>query len=149
MHLNDGAEDVMTTVIAVRTVSDLTLIDEFAFVRGSDVEALYQSAGVSRDPQKGTVLVQVVEVLGATLKLKAGAEVTSNEAGGVAYHSASGWALGGKTDETGVAAMLNASACGFPGTVVELTVETGAISAAVPAVVENGAVTFLRIATAP
>lgn len=139
-----GTEDVVPTLQAVYTINDLTLTDEFAFVRGSEIDALYTAVGLERDPKKGTVLVQVVEALGLTKTPVAGAIVSTLGEAQVAYASGSGWSLGtGPTDAGGVAALVNATAEPFPGKSISVHVEHDGNSFDLTAPVQEGAVAIL------
>ncbi len=138
------SEDVMTTLRVVYTQQDQSILDQFGFVRASDVEEMYTSAGVGRDPAKGTVLVQVVEG-----KLKTGhpgAIVSTLANAQVAYPSGGGWAIGGQTDLAGVGALLNADASEFPGSSVGVHIETSAGGQDFTALVEADAVSIITFA---
>jgi hypothetical protein len=138
-----GSEDVMTTLRAVNSVQDLSLQDEFAFVRASEIEAIYQTVGLTRDPTRGTVLVQVVEVLLNQQVPKAGVVISSGGESQVAYSIGSSWMLGvGQTDGNGLAALLNAEAADFPGKSLAVYAEAGGINDTFPTAVESDAVSI-------
>jgi hypothetical protein len=147
-QFDGGNEDVLPTLQAVYTINDLTLMDEFAFVRASDIDALYAAIGVERDPAKGTVLVEVVTAVNLVKTPVAGAIVSTLGEAQVAYGSGGSWALGsGPTDTSGVAALVNAEAEPFPGKSISVHVEDGAKTFDLTAPVQAGGVAILTFNT--
>jgi hypothetical protein len=143
-----GTEDVVPTLQAVYTVNDLTLMDEFAFVRGSEIDALYASLGVERDPAKGTVLIQAVTVFGALKTPVSGAIVSTLGEAQIAYASGGSWALGaGPTDASGMAVLVNAAAEPFPGKSIGVHLEEGNKVFDLTAPVQAGGVSILTFNT--
>jgi hypothetical protein len=118
-----GTEDVMITLRVVNTQKDATVIGQFGFARASEIEAIYTSAGVTRDPTRATVLVQVID--GKFHTGYPGAEVSTLTDAVVAYPSGSGWSLGGQTDLAGVSALLNVEAEDFPGSSIGVHLVAG------------------------
>jgi len=73
------------------------------------------------------------------------AVVTTGGDAQIAYPSPSGWALGGATDTSGVAALLNATSEVFPGKSIDIYVESAGVSKTFSAAVENDAVSVLPV----
>lgn len=145
---DNGTEDVVPTLQPVYTVNDLTLLDEFAFVRGSEIDALYASVGVERDPAKGTVLIQAVTALGTNKAPVTGAIVSTLGEAQIAYASGGSWALGsGPTDASGMAVLVNAAAEAFPGKSIAVHMEEGNKVFDLTAPVQAGGVSILTFNT--
>lgn len=134
-----SSEPVLPTLIAVEANYDQHIIDGFGMVRAQGIDEAYAATGLAKEDGKGTVLAQVVDKLGAPL---AGAQIDMGINAAPAYPGVAGWQLGGETDASGVALMLNATAKPFPGQEVSINLTLGSAKESFKCPVEVGAVTI-------
>lgn len=137
-----GTEAVLPTLIAASTSSDLHLVGAFGMVRSQGVDEAYGATGVTPEADKGTVLAQIVGKLGDPV---AGVQINAGTNAAPAFPGVAGWQLGGETDASGVALMLNATAKPFPGGEIALNIELGGVKEAFKCPVETGAITICWI----
>lgn len=137
-----GGEPVYPTLLAVIPAQDMQVLDYFGLVLRAGVDEVYAATGVARDPDKGTLIVQIVDKYDAPIS---GVEVDLGTAAAPAYPGLSGWQLGGQTDASGIAVMLNATSKPFPGQAWTVNIKLGTAKESFKGPAESGAVTILRI----
>ena len=138
----DSSEPVLPTLIAANSSSDLHALDAFGMVRAQGVSEAYGATGVVPDPEKGTVLVQIVGKQGDPVP---GVQINAGTAAAPAFPGVAGWQLGGETDSTGVALLLNATSKPFPGAEIAVNIQLGTAKEAFKCPAETGAVTICWI----
>jgi hypothetical protein len=142
-QLPTSALPVYPTLMAVNTNSDVTALGAFGFVRAQGIDEAYAATGTTWEPDKGTMLVAVVAPL--TFAPLAGVKIDVGVNGSAAYPGLSGWQLGGETDASGLALMLNTLAKPYPGQSLTVNVALGADEQKFSCPTEAGAVTVCRI----
>ncbi|MBK7582337.1 MAG: hypothetical protein IPI67_19290 [Myxococcales bacterium] len=145
-QLPESNEAVYPTLVAVNATKDQEIIDGFGMIRAEGVDAAYSQTGTTRDPEKGTVIVQLLDP--GTGGPVAGGEVHMGTAASPAFPGLSGWQLGGQTDASGVALMLNATSKPFPGQSWSVSVKLNGVEQQFKCPAENGTVSICWIAIA-
>lgn len=136
-------QGVYPTLIAANATSDHEILDGFGLLRMDSVDEVYTATGTPRDPKKGTMIVQLITP--QTKEPVSGGEVDLGTAAAPAYPGLGGWQLGGQTDVSGVAVMLNATSKAFPGQSWTVNVTLSGVKQSFKCPAEDGAVTICWI----
>lgn len=116
---------VYPTLLLLDATADTDIIDGVGMIRSNSVDEAYTALGIPRDPNKGTMIVQLLAPL--TNQPQFGGQVDVGGAGSAAYPAAGSWSLGGQTDASGIAVMLNTSALPYPGQTLNVHVKVDAV----------------------
>ncbi|MCE7891102.1 MAG: hypothetical protein DYH12_15630 [Sorangiineae bacterium PRO1] len=144
MLLSPTSNDpVYPTLLSVDATSDQTILDGFGMLRSQGIDEAYAATGTARDPEKGTMVVQLLAPLSNAPQ--SGGKVDVGVNGAAAFPGLSGWQLGGETDPSGVALMLNTTAVAYPGQTLNVNVELGGQKQSFKCPSAKGAVTICWI----
>jgi hypothetical protein len=133
-----STEAVYPTVLPIPASANVFDFDsQVGFYGVAEIDKVYSDTQTKRDPEKGTLIVRLTTGFGNSPAIGASLAAPT---GVIAYQVGSTWQLGGSTDETGVAIVLNADGKPFPGVSVNVEVIENGQKEVLP--VEQGAVTL-------
>jgi len=140
-------EGVYSTLLLASANADQVLDNAFGFIRAADVDKVYTDTNTTPDPDRATIVVQLID--GLSKQPATGGKVGVSADAITAYPGATAWTLDaggtGTTDPSGTAVLMNVKSSPFPGNSITVDVTMGSVVEPHSLVVESGAVTIAWI----